>query len=181
MQAIRALIRHPFAGPALRYGISGAIVASVYLAIPLVLNGVFGVEIQIAIPIAYVLAVSLHFNLQRRFVFRHVERFALSPRQQIGRYVAIGAIQYPTTALAIAFLPSVLGVSARVMFVITTLFISITFFLILRGHVFHGHGSAVLHSGAGSGAEDESVEQDLLGQRRDGSDERDSHAVEAEV
>jgi putative flippase GtrA len=181
MHAIRTLIRHPFAGPAIRYGIAGATVAGVYLAIPLVLNGVFGVEIQIAIPIAYVLAVSLHFNLQRLFVFRHVESFALSTRQQIGRYVAIGAIQYPTTALATALLPGALGVSERVMFVITTLFISVTFFLVLRGHVFHGHGSPAAPPDAGSGAEDEPAEQDLLGQPGGGSGERDAHAVEAEV
>lgn len=126
--------------------------AGVYLAIPLFLNGVMGVPIQVAIPLAYVLAVTLHFNLQRHFVFRHVDAFALSVRQQIGRYVAIGAIQYPTTALAIAFLPELLGVSQRVMFVIVTISISIVFFLILRGHVFHA--SADLAQGSRSSDED---------------------------
>ncbi len=101
------------------------------------LNGLLGVPIQIAIPLAYLLAITLHFNLQRHFVFRHVDEFALSVRQQIGRYVMIGAIQYPTTALATAFLPGLLGVSERVMFVLITLVMSLTFFLLLRGHVFH--------------------------------------------
>lgn len=128
---------HPLAASTLRYGIAGATVAGVYLAIPLVLNGVAGVPIQVAIPIAYVLAVSLHFTLQRLFVFRHVDEFALAPRQQVARYLLIGSIQYPTTALATALLPGALGVSERVVFVATTLAMSLTFFLILRGHVFH--------------------------------------------
>jgi putative flippase GtrA len=137
MQRISALARHPLAGPTLRYVVAGSTVAAVYLAIPLVLNGVAGLPIQVAIPIAYVLAVSLHFTLQRTFVFRHVDAFALTPRQQIARYVAIGSVQYPTTALATALLPGALGVSERVVFVCTTVVISLTFFLILRGHVFH--------------------------------------------
>jgi putative flippase GtrA len=137
MRRIIMLARHPLAGPTLRYGMTGATVAGVYLAIPLILGAALGVAIQVAIPIAYVLAVSLHFTLQRRFVFRHVDEFALSTRQQITRYVAIGAIQYPTTAVATALLPGVLGVSDRVTFVGTTVAISVTFFLILRGHVFH--------------------------------------------
>jgi putative flippase GtrA len=137
MQSIRALLRHPLAGPVIRYGIAGGTVAAVYLATPLLLNGVLGVALQVAIPIAYLLAIVLHFNLQRRFVFLHVDEFALTVRQQIGRYAVIGAIQYPTTALATAFLPGLLGISDRVMFVIITLVISGTFFLVLRGHVFH--------------------------------------------
>jgi putative flippase GtrA len=137
MRRIRALAAHPLAGPSVRYVIAGGTVAGVYLAIPLALNGAFGVPIQVAIPIAYVLAVSLHFMLQRHFVFGHVDEFALSTRQQVGRYVVMGSIQYPTTALATAILPAMLGVSERVAFVGITVVISVTFFLVLRGHVFH--------------------------------------------
>jgi putative flippase GtrA len=84
-----------------------------------------------------VLAVTLHFNLQRHFVFRHVDEFALSVRQQIGRYVVIGAIQYPITAVATAVLPGLLDISERLTFVMVTVVMSVTFFLLLRGHVFH--------------------------------------------
>lgn len=144
MRSLFALLRHPFAGAAVRYGVAGATVAGVYLSIPLVLNGVLGVPIQVAIPLAYLLAVTLHFNLQRHFVFAHVDRFALPFRRQVGRYVAIGAIQYPTTALAMAFLPGLLGVSERVIFVMITLCISAATFLVLRGHVFHPNEEAEL-------------------------------------
>jgi putative flippase GtrA len=143
MQRARALVTHPVAGPTLRYGLAGATVAAVYISIPLMLNGVLGVAIEVAIPIAYLLAVSLHFTLQRLFVFRHVAKFALSGRQQAGRYVIVGAIQYPTTALSTALLPGVLGLSERATFVCTTLAISICFFLVLRSHVFHPDESDV--------------------------------------
>jgi putative flippase GtrA len=124
-------------GPAIRYGLAGATVAAVYLGTPLLLNGALGIPIELAIAFAYVLAVTLQFNLQRHFVFGHVSEFALPVRRQIGRYVVIGAIQYPITVLATTFLPGLLGVSERVVFVIITLVISLTFFLVLRGHVFH--------------------------------------------
>jgi putative flippase GtrA len=137
MRSIRALLGHPLAGPTVRYGLAGLLVAGTYLGTTLLLNGVIGVPIQIAIPVAYVLAICLHFNLQRHFVFRHVDVFALNVRQQIGRYVMIGAVQYPLTALATAFLPGLLGVSERVMFVIITLLIALCTFLVLRMHVFH--------------------------------------------
>jgi putative flippase GtrA len=137
MQRLRLALTHPLAAASLRYGIAGATVGGFYLALPVVLNRGFGVALQVVIPIAYVLAVSLHFTLQRNFVFRHVERFALSGRQQAGRYVMVGAIQYPTTALATAFLPRTLGISALGTFVCTTLAISLVFFLVLRGLVFH--------------------------------------------
>jgi putative flippase GtrA len=159
MQSVRALLRSPLAGPLVRYGAAGATVAAVYLAVPLVLNGLIGVPLEVAILLAYVLAVTLHFNLQRRFVFRHVEEFALSVRQQIGRYLVIGAIQYPTTALATAFLPGLLGLSQRVVFVLVTLVMSVTFFLLLHGQVFHPN--------------DPNVEEDLIAEAT--AEERAAH------
>jgi putative flippase GtrA len=137
MQRVAALLDRPDSGAMVRYVVAGATVAAVYLGTPLALTGLFGLPIQAAIPIAYVAAVSLHFNLQRHFVFRHVPAFALSTRAQIGRYVMIGAIQYPAAAISTAVLPSVLGVNERVVYVCTAITISLIFFLVLRTHVFH--------------------------------------------
>ena len=137
MRSIRALLGHELTGPLIRYGIAGGCVALVYLGVPLLLHDVVGVPIEVAIPIAYVLALTLHFNLQRHFVFRHIDEFALSTRQQIGRYAMIAAVQYPTTALATAFLPGLLHISSDAAFLIISLSISLTAFLMLRGHVFH--------------------------------------------
>jgi putative flippase GtrA len=137
MRIVRALAQHRVTGPMFRYALAGAAVAAVYLGVPVVLNGGLAVPIQIAIPVAYVLAVSLHFTLQRHFVFRQVSAFALTTRQQAARYVLVGAVQYPTTAIATAVLPGVLGMSARATFVCVSLALSLTIFLVLRTHVFH--------------------------------------------
>jgi hypothetical protein len=91
-----------------------------------------GVPIEAAIPVVYLAAITLHFNLQRRFVFRHVSTFALDRRRQITRYAAMASIQYPTTAIATSVLPGLLHVSERTAYVITVLAISATFFLALR-------------------------------------------------
>lgn len=143
MQRVRTLASHPLAGSSLRYGIAGATVAAVYLSVPVVLNGGAGVPIQVVIPIAYLLAISLHFTLQRHFVFRHVSEFALTRRAQIARYVAIGSIQYPTTAAATALLPGWLALSPRTTFVLWSLAMSATFFLVLRTHIFHANDAGV--------------------------------------
>jgi putative flippase GtrA len=137
MKRLRLLASHPVTADGLRYGIAGATVAGVYLAIPVGLNDAAGIPIEVAIPVAYVIAVTLHFNLQRHFVFRHVAEFALTRRQQIVRYLLMGAIQYPITALATAVLPGLVGISQRATFVLVTLVMSATFFLVLRTHIFH--------------------------------------------
>jgi putative flippase GtrA len=137
MRSLRALLAHNLTGPLIRYGIAGGCVAAVYLSVPLLLHDVVGIPIEVAIPIAYLLALTLHFNLQRHFVFHHVDEFALTTRQQISRYAMIAAVQYPTTALATAFLPGQLHISSDAAFLIITATISLTSFLLLRGHVFH--------------------------------------------
>jgi putative flippase GtrA len=137
MLPVRALFDHPLTWPTIRYAIAGLTVASVYLGLPIALNGIFGMPIEAAIPIAYVVAISLHFTLQRLFVFRHVETFALSRREQAMRYVAIAAVQYPTTALSTAILPGLLHVSERAAYLGTALVVAVTFYVVLRTHVFH--------------------------------------------
>lgn len=150
MRVIRALLEQSL----VRYGAAGATVGLVYLVTPLVLNELVGVPLEVAILLGYVLAVTLHFNLQRHFVFRHVDEFALSAHQQIVRYLAIGAVQYPITALATGFLPELLGVSQRVIFVLVTLLISAASFLLLRGHVFHPNAEEepIAEAPAGNGS-----------------------------
>lgn len=176
------LLSHPLAGVGLRYATTGVIVGLVYVGTPVVLNGGAGVAIQVAIPIAYVLAVSLHFNLQRHFVFRHVAEFALSRRQQIRRYLMIGAVQYPTTAIATALLPELLGLSARVTYVVVTLTMSLVFFLLLRAHIFHATVTTELEGPLddGSRTELQVAELEFLA-ASGGSGERHVDAVEPPV
>ena len=101
----------------IRYAISGAIVAAFYLGAPIAVNTLLGLPLEVCLPVAYVMAVALQFTLQRLFVFRHITEFALTVRQQIRWYIVIAAVQYPLSALATAFLPKLLGVPQRAVYV----------------------------------------------------------------
>ena len=130
---------HPSAptGQALRFVLAGATVGGVYVGLTLLLSGPVGIPIEIAILIAYVLAVSLHFVLQRHVVFGGTEEFALSVRGQVLRYVLIGVVQYALTAGATHILPSLLDLPEQVVYVLTVAVISAMTFLFLRTNVFH--------------------------------------------
>jgi putative flippase GtrA len=132
------LMRHPLAGQTIRYGLAGAFVMLVYLGLPVLFSDALSWPLQASIPVAYVLAVALQFTLQRKFVFRHVNEFALSVHSQVLWYVAVGAMQYPTTALGTFLLPKLLGISDRLAFMGTTVAFSLVFFFFIRGRVFHG-------------------------------------------
>jgi putative flippase GtrA len=121
-----------------RYGLAGACVAVVYVGLTLLLSGPLGVPIQAAILVALVVAVVVHFCFQRFFVFRGAP-FALSVRDQAGRYLVITAVQYALTAATTTFLPGLLGVSEQVVYLGTVITISTTGFVVLRTHVFHAH------------------------------------------
>jgi putative flippase GtrA len=83
-----------------RYTLAGGLVFVLYLGLTLGLSGA-GLPIQVAIPVSYAIAVATHFALQRSFVFTG-RGYALRTREQVARYVALGAVQYPTTALALS-------------------------------------------------------------------------------
>lgn len=131
------IAKHPMTGQMIRYGISGAIVTGLYLGLPLALNSGLGWPLQAVIPVAFVLAAALQFTLQRVFVFRHIDKFALSVHGQLVWYVVVGSVQYATTALGTLLLPKLVGISGHVAFLATSGAFSLCFFLFIRGHVFH--------------------------------------------
>jgi putative flippase GtrA len=137
MRPVTELARHPVTGQALRFGIAGAAVTAVNLAIPIVLNDALGIPIEVVIPFAYVVSAALQFTLQRVFVFRHVEQFALSTRAQATRYVLLGAVQYPTVALGTFLLPKLIDISEKAAFLGTSLAFSACLFVLIRKGVFH--------------------------------------------
>ncbi|MGH2877633.1 MAG: GtrA family protein, partial [Solirubrobacteraceae bacterium] len=143
IRCIRSLFEHELIGPTLRYGIAGGTVGLVYLILPLLLKSVLHLPIALTIAIGYVIAVTLHFNLQRHFVFRHVRHaFKLTRREQIGRYIVMGAIQYPLTLASTALLPGALNVPQRDVYVGTVLVVALGSFLVLRTVIFHADGGA---------------------------------------
>ena len=60
-----------------RFGVAGALVFGVYTGGTLLLSGPLDVPIVVAIAVAYIVGVTLHFLLQRHFVFLDRGAFAL--------------------------------------------------------------------------------------------------------
>lgn len=123
---------------ALRYILVGGFTASVYLGLGVLLSGPVGMNIQLAIPIAYVTSIALHFTFQRYFVWAHKEEYALDAGGQGKRYLIVAFLQYVITALATAFLPAALGVSQQIVFLVGAVVSTLIVFTVLRLHVFHG-------------------------------------------
>jgi putative flippase GtrA len=126
------------AGHLVRYGISGVVVASLYIGATLLLSGPVGLPIALAIAIAIVLALTTHFILQRHFVFRE-EDFALSAGAQVRRYAVMGAVQWAVASLATSVLPDLLDLSEQVVYVAVTAVTSLVIFVVLRKRIFHPH------------------------------------------
>jgi putative flippase GtrA len=126
----------------LRFALAGGTVAVVYLTTTTVLAEVLGLAFQAALAIGFCVAVLMHFTLQRLFVWTHHDEFALPLRHQVGRYLTYAAAQYGATAAATALLPSLLGVSAEIVYLATVAVIVCSNFAVFRYGIFHAKPSA---------------------------------------
>jgi putative flippase GtrA len=138
-------IRSPdwgLAGQGIRFAVSGVLVASVYISVTTLLHEVLGVRFQIALASGFLAGLALHFTLQRLFVWRHHQSFALALHQQAARYLLICFTQYGITALSTARLPGLLGLPVEVVYLMTVFTITGINFVLFRGRVFHGVAAA---------------------------------------
>lgn len=134
-------IRSPnwgLAGQGIRFAVAGALVALLYISVTTLLHEALGVRFQIALASGFLAGVALHFTLQRLFVWRHRQSFALALHQQALRYLLICAGQYGITALATARLPDVLGLPVELVYVTTVCAVAGANFMLFRHRVFHG-------------------------------------------
>jgi putative flippase GtrA len=140
MQAFLRDIRSPewgLAGQGVRFALSGSLVAAVYVSVTTLLHDGFAVPFQIALAIGFGVAVALHFTLQRRFVWRHRQRFALAVHHQAARYLCVCGAQYGITALSTSELPGLLGLPVEIVYLLTMLTVAGVNFALFRGRVFH--------------------------------------------
>jgi putative flippase GtrA len=135
------------AGQGFRFALSGGIVASVYVTVTTLLHDALMLPFQLALAIGFVVSVCLHFTLQRLFVWRHYESFALALHHQAARYLGMCATQYALTALTTSQLPGPLGLPVEVVYLATMLTIAALNFVVFRGRIFHAgaqpHASVV--------------------------------------
>src|SRR5215218_1597402 len=87
--------------------------------------------------IAYAISLAVHFSGQRLFVFRTHEGFELVVQHQARRYILIGAAQIGLSLIITTFVPGLIGVDERIVYVVATLALAVGSYLMLRFHVFH--------------------------------------------
>ncbi len=124
-------------GQGLRFAVAGVTVSLIYIATTTVLAIVVGVPFQAAILIGYCLALSIHFTLQRLFVWAHEKQFALPLHRQLSWYLLAAAAQYGITALGTLLLPPVLGLPTEVVYLLVVLPVTLANFLLFRFVIFH--------------------------------------------
>ncbi len=124
-------------GQLVRFALSGSLVAVVYVSTTTILHDVFAVEFQIALAIGFIVGVGLHFTLQRVFVWRHHEDYALAVHHQAVRYLCLCGSQYGLTALSTSQLPPLLGLPVEVVYLLTMLTLAAFNFLFFRNRIFH--------------------------------------------
>jgi putative flippase GtrA len=139
LQAWRTL-RSPSSGlrgQGMRFAIAGGTVALLYVGFTTVLASVVGLPFQAALAIGLCAALIVHFTLQRLFVWRHHDEFALPLRHQLGRYLLITACQYAVTAASTSLLPSALGLPTELVYLATVALLISTNFIVFRHGIFH--------------------------------------------
>jgi putative flippase GtrA len=132
------------AGQGIRFALSGTLVALVYVAVTTLLHDAFAVPFQIALATGFVVSVALHFTLQRLFVWRHYQRFALPAHHQAVRYLSICGAQYGVTALSTSELPHLIGLPVEVVYLLTMITVAGINFIVFRGRVFHADAAPSL-------------------------------------
>lgn len=124
-------------GQGTRYALAGAFVGVVYVLTTTFFAVVVGLPFREALIIGFALQLAVHFTLQRTFVWVHEEEFALPIRHQTRRYLTVAGLQLGLTTLSTSLLPSALGVSAEVVYLLTVALLTIANFLLFRNVVFH--------------------------------------------
>jgi putative flippase GtrA len=124
-------------GQSVRFALAGGTVALVYLTTTIVLAEVVGVPFQVALAIGFCVGLIVHFTLQRVFVWTHHEGFALPLHHQAGRYLIVAGVQYGVTAASTSLLPTALGVSTEIVYLVTVAIVFSVNFLVFRHGIFH--------------------------------------------
>jgi choline kinase/putative flippase GtrA len=135
---VRALrTRSDLFGQGRRYALAGSTVALVYLITTTALSTLVQLEFQLALAIGFCCALTVHFTLQRKFVWTGRGDFALPLHRQTARYLLAAGTQYGLTATGTSVLPSALGLPVEVVYLALAAILVSTNFLVFRNIVFH--------------------------------------------
>jgi putative flippase GtrA len=120
----------------LRFAFTGALVAVLYFAVLTGLVVLADAPAQVALVVAFVTAVVVHFTLNRQFVFGSETTYALHLTAQGVRYLGVAFASYLVNAVALATLPDLTGLPELLVVAVTTAAVTVFTFVALRGWVF---------------------------------------------
>jgi putative flippase GtrA len=126
---------------AVRFIFSGVVVSAVYIAITTFLAEGLHLQFQVALAIGWCTAISVHFTLQRTFVWTQQAAFALRFKHQMLRYLLMAGSQFALTLTSTAVLPGVIGVPVEIVYLASTAMLACVSFLVFRNGVFHAGGT----------------------------------------
>ncbi len=119
-----------------RFLMSGVAVQGVYALAMALLLVALDLPRQLALALSYLLALAVHFTLNRQFVFVRDEGYHLSLSGHGARYLVVAGVVYAVTAVALAVLPGALGIHPFLVWLIVTGTIGVLNFLLLSRVVF---------------------------------------------
>jgi putative flippase GtrA len=119
-----------------RFAFTGTVVAALYFAVLTGLVVLADVPAQVALIVAFVTAVVVHFTLNRQFVFGSETTYALHLTAQGVRYLGVALASYLINAVALATLPGLTGLPELAVVAVTTAAVTVFTFVVLRGWVF---------------------------------------------
>lgn len=134
---VSARLRHPLTAQMARYALAGLTTAVVGTIAVFLLSGPGGLSIQLAILLSYPLNLTVHFSLQRWFVFTDREVYTLAMGRQLRRYLIVAGAQYGCIAAGTALLVHVAGIGDRPAYLIAIALAPAILFITLRLGVFH--------------------------------------------
>lgn len=120
-----------------RFVLAGGIVAGIYVGTTTILAEAVGAPFEASLAVGFTLAIVTHFSLQRLFVWRNAQAFALPLHHQVARYLGVAGFQYCLTAAITATVPRALAISPEVVYLPTVLVLSAMNFLVFRSRIFH--------------------------------------------
>ncbi len=133
----------PRAVPALRFVISGGLVACLAVSITVGLTYA-GLTFQLAFLASYVTGIVVHFLLHRHFTFAGDGGFGLAAGAQAKRFVLAVVAQYLLIAGAVALITSLTQVAPLAVYCAVVACIAVANFLLLSRRVFHREGAQPL-------------------------------------
>jgi putative flippase GtrA len=135
---LRGVLRHPhIRRPVVlsKFVLTGALVGAAHLGL-VSLMVVGGVPIQAALAMAFVIALALHFTMNRQWVFASEGGYALHFTRQGARYLVTAVASYAVTATAVAVLPDATGLPELAVFFLAAGAMACVSFVLLNLWVF---------------------------------------------